>query len=172
MSIARRGGIGPDSRSSAVAVQVLHDDEVAAVDLGDVGDRDDVVVADPRRAARLAVKSADRLAVLGVAIEDDLDRDPLVEPDVVGLVDRAHPALADQPLDQIPAVELPADQRIRNALVDDRAAVDRAEPLALGVLAVTGAAARHGRATLPKDARQAIGSVPEVPLRGTVDSRQ
>ena len=53
-----------DDRAQVLAVDVLHRDEVLAVDLTDVEDLDDVRVRERRRDARLVQEHLDERAVL------------------------------------------------------------------------------------------------------------
>ena len=71
-----------------------------------VGDVDDVRVADLRRGARLAAEALDEVGHPAVARVQDLERDPLADLDVLGEVDLAHAALADQLDRPVAAVDL------------------------------------------------------------------
>jgi hypothetical protein len=86
-----------DHRAQLDALEVLHHEVRRAVGGGaGVGDVDDVRVADLRRGARLAPEPLDQVRHAAVARVQDLERDPLADVDVLGEVDLAHAALADQ----------------------------------------------------------------------------
>ena len=85
-----------------VAMEEFHDEVGEAVIVAVVADLDDVVVADFGRELGL-------LHELAVG-EADLDRDGAVELLVDAPVDDAKAAAIDELVEQIPAVELPADQ--------------------------------------------------------------
>ena len=79
-----------------LALEELHHDERAAVVGGaEVGDVDDVLVADRRRELRLLLEARDDRLALRVLLEQHLHRDALADQRVRRLVDRAHAALAD-----------------------------------------------------------------------------
>ena len=77
-------------------VEVLHH-EVGAAVLGraEVGDVDDVRVADARGGARLAPEPLDQILLRRVGRVQDLDRDALADLDVLAGVDGPHAAFAD-----------------------------------------------------------------------------
>ena len=75
-----------------------------------VGDVDDVRVADLRCRARLAAEPLDEIRHARVARVQDLERDALADLDVLGEVDLAHAALADQLDHAVAAVDLGADE--------------------------------------------------------------
>ena len=68
-----------DDGAEVLAVDVLHRDEVRAVDLPDVEDLDDVRVRERRRDARLVEQHLDERAVLVHRRQDALDDDQLLE---------------------------------------------------------------------------------------------
>ena len=90
------------------AVEVLHH-EVGAALLGraEVGDVDDVRVADARRRPRLAPEALDQVLLRRVREVQDLDRDDLADLDVLAGVDRPHAPLADLAQDAVAAVDDP-----------------------------------------------------------------
>ena len=67
----------------------------AVLGRAEVGDVDDVRVADARRRARLAPEALDQVLLPSSTRVQDLDRDALADLDVLGGVDHAHAALAD-----------------------------------------------------------------------------
>ena len=89
------------------ALEQLHRDEVVAVLCSDVVDRADVRVVQDRGRARLALESLDGLRPVEHLLGDELQGDVTAEPDVLGLVDDAHAALAEH---------------LENAVVGDRLA--------------------------------------------------
>ena len=96
-----------------LTVEKLHRDEHQPLRrLPEVGDVDDVLVADPRRALRLLQEPLDQVGPPRQILEQDLERHPLLDERVLGLVDGAHPALADLADDSIPIRQHLADQRI------------------------------------------------------------
>ncbi len=74
---------------------VLHDDEVRAVRLPPVVDRDDVRMGETGRVGGLAPEAFDELVVVRVALVEDLDGDAPAELLVLGEVDVRHAAAAD-----------------------------------------------------------------------------
>ena len=67
-----------------------------AVDLAEAVDGDDVRVVDPGGGLRFAAKALLEDLVLGHVVWQDLERDDAVGPGVVGLIDLAHSAPAQQ----------------------------------------------------------------------------
>jgi hypothetical protein len=102
-----------------LALEELHHHERPAVAGGaEVGDVDDVLVADRGGEPRLLLEPRDDLILARVLVEQDLDRDALADQRVGGLVDRAHAALADLARDVVAAEQGLADQLVLLALVD------------------------------------------------------
>ena len=95
-----------------VSFDVLHDEEVVAVDLAGIDRIDDVIVRQPRGDLGLALEPLDEFLVLGQGIEQDLDGDDAVDAHLLGLVDHAHRALADL-LDHLIAGDLELLRRSR-----------------------------------------------------------
>ena len=81
--------------------------------LAAVVDRDHVRVRQRGRALRLPVEALDELLVAGVALVQDLDRDPPPEHLVLGEVDVGHPAASDPLQDPVAPVEERVDQGVR-----------------------------------------------------------
>ncbi len=95
-----------DHHAELNALEVLHDEVHGAVGRGaGVGDVDDVRVADLGGGARLAPEPLDQVGHPAVARVQHLDRDPLADLDVLGEVDLAHPALADQLVDAVAPID-------------------------------------------------------------------
>ena len=83
------------------ALDVLHDDEVGAVELAAVEDRDDIRVREPRGMRRLAPEALDELLVVRVPRVQHLDRDSAAELLVLGEVDVGHAAAAELARDAV-----------------------------------------------------------------------
>ena len=83
------------------AVDQLHRQEHAAVVLADVVDAADVAVRHLARDAHLVVELGEPLRILGNGRRQELQRDGLAEPQILGTVDLAHAATADQPEDAV-----------------------------------------------------------------------
>jgi len=86
---------GLDHPLDAGALDVLHDEVVVAVLLGDGVDLDDVRVGQGGGAPRLAHETLDVLVVGLEVLAENLDGDEAVERLFVGLVDHAHAAAAE-----------------------------------------------------------------------------
>ena len=104
-------------RGEVLAVDVLHAQEVLAFDLVDVVDAADVRVRDLPREADLGVEAREEPGVGGDRLREELQGDGLAELQVVGAVDLAHPAAAEEADDPV----APADHRSRR----EGAEVDR-----------------------------------------------
>ena len=72
-----------DHRLQVLAGDVLEDDELAALPLAAVDDRDDVRMREPCDRPRLAAEALDVLGVARVVLVEDLDRDAALEHGVV-----------------------------------------------------------------------------------------
>src|SRR5690606_22826759 len=95
-------------------IEVLHHEiERTVLELAEVEDADDVVVADAGRGLRLASEALDDARVVGVMRVQDLDRDLVADEEVARRVDRAHPALADLVEDFVAVLEHSTDEWIR-----------------------------------------------------------
>jgi len=105
-------------------VEVLHD-EVEDPVLGppEVDDRDARRVVEAARRAGLVVEARDRLVVREEVRVNHLHRDGAAEHRLLGAVDLAHAADADQLLQQVGAPDGAAEQRVGPGLVHARAAV-------------------------------------------------
>ena len=87
------------------SLDVLHDDEVRAVGLAAVEDRDDVRMREPGRVRRLAAEALDELLVVRVARVEHLDGDPAAELLVLREVDVGHAAAAELARDAVAPCE-------------------------------------------------------------------
>ena len=110
----RRSGFLPQHVSKRASVQELHHEirELPSLVRADaeVGDVDDVRVAQAAAGAGFAAKAFEVLGRAGQGRRDDLQRDHPVGAEVQGAVDRAHPSPAEKLLDSILAVDDLADQ--------------------------------------------------------------
>ena len=94
------------SDDEILAVDVLHREEQQAVGLADVVDAADVADARPgARVAHFVVELREARRVVSQVVGQELQRDRLTEPEIVGAVDLAHAAAAEQPDDAVAAVE-------------------------------------------------------------------
>ena len=86
-----------------LAVDVLHDDEVAArlVVEAEVEDLHDVRVHEPRGGERLAPEARDEARVLGEVLGEQLDRDVALQPRVERELDGRHAADAEAALEPV-----------------------------------------------------------------------
>ena len=92
-------------------LDVAHGDEEEVLGRPGLVDRDDVRMVDRRGQLRLAQEAVTERFVLGEAGGKQLERDLPLEPQILGQVDDAHAAPAQQRLDPI-AGELGADPRV------------------------------------------------------------
>ena len=92
-------------------LDVAHGDEEDVLGRPGLVDRDDVRMVDRRGQLRLAQEAVTERLVLGEARSQQLERDLPLEPQILGQVDDAHAAQAQQRLDPI-AGELGADPRV------------------------------------------------------------
>ena len=90
-----------DQAADGLALDVLHDQEVAAVGLAEVVDPDEVLVLELGADPRLALEPRDRPRVVHPLGRQDLQRHEAAQPRVAGQVDPAHPAVADQVQQQV-----------------------------------------------------------------------
>ena len=97
--------VGPEDVGQALAVDVLHHDEVGAALATPVVDADDVRVVEVRRGLGLTAEPLHEARVGGVLGEQHLDRDPAVEQPVVGEEDVGHAAPTEAVLDLVAVVE-------------------------------------------------------------------
>ena len=96
-----------------LAAQELHDEvELAVLRLAEVDDADGVRVIEPARRARLGDEARRRVLFADEVRVDDLDRDRAPEVRLLGAVDAAHPADADEIEDHVAARQRAADERI------------------------------------------------------------
>ena len=80
----------------------LHGQEVASVGLADVPDPTDVRVRDLARDSDLVEQTLEPVGVLTQLRRQELERDDLVELEVMGAVDLTHPAAPGETLDAVP----------------------------------------------------------------------
>ena len=84
-----------DALPQRAPLEQLHHDERPALVLVDVVDGADVRMVQRRRRAGFAAEALERLAILRRRVRQELEGDETAEPQVFGLVDDAHPALAE-----------------------------------------------------------------------------
>ena len=115
-----------EQRRQVRSLHVRHRDVRGAVDLAEIVDANHVLVRDLAREEKLTLEAAlerlGGLGVVGVWRPDDLHGDCDLEHLVPGLIDRAHPAGAEQPDDVIPGAEIVADGERTAACESPRAA--------------------------------------------------
>ena len=123
-----RAGRVADDVAQRAAVDVLHDDEVRAVLLAPVVDRDDVGVVQVGRGLRLAPEPLDERRVAGELGREHLERDRAVEQLVAGQVHLGHAAPGDARDDLVAVGEdgrrgwvMSSRQRYPSGLVGTRA---------------------------------------------------
>jgi hypothetical protein len=92
-------------------LDVAHGDEEDVLGRPGLVDRDDVRMVDRRGQLRLAQEAVAERFVLGQAGSQQLQRDSPLEPQILGQVDDAHAAQAEQGIDPV-AGELGADPRV------------------------------------------------------------
>ena len=102
-----------------LALDVLHDDERAAVGVADLVDLADERMVKRRGGERFAPQALTRDEVLLVVRMEPLDRDAPFEPDVVGEKDLPHPAGAERGVDAVPAGKQIGHLRSRDGM-DER----------------------------------------------------
>ena len=112
-----------ERRREILAVDVLHREIQIALDLADVVDATDVGMRDLPRRPDLVVKLREPARVGREILRQEFQRHGLAEAQIVGAVDLAHPAAAEQSDHAVPAVEHGAR---RESPVIDRAR--RAQP--------------------------------------------
>ena len=110
--VAERAG-GVDQPAEVGAVGVVHRQvQQPLAGLAEVDDADDVGVRQPAGGLGLAREPGDHLGVVGHVAVQDLDREPPAHADVLGPVDPAHAALAEELLDAVALGQDVADQRV------------------------------------------------------------
>ena len=107
----------PQQRGEVLPVDELHRQEVLALGLADVPHAADGRMRDLAGHAHLAVQSLEPLGVAFERARQELERDGLLELQVVGPVDLAHPATAEQADDAVAAGQ---DRPRREAFARDR----------------------------------------------------
>jgi hypothetical protein len=105
-----------EPRGQALAIEMLHRDvEQAVLGTAEVEQTHHVRALDSARCMRLALEARDRGGVSRELATQDLQRDPPLHHQVIGRVDGAHPAFAEQLGDAEPPGHHRAEQG-----VDDR----------------------------------------------------
>ncbi len=103
--LQRRSPEPAQDGAQVLAVDVLHRQEELAVGLADVVHATDVGVRDLPRHANLVAQACQRRRIVGEMGGQELQRDRLAELQVVGAVDLAHAAPAEQPDDAVALAE-------------------------------------------------------------------
>jgi len=96
----------------ALALDVLHGEELDPLRLPEVEDADHVLVRDLPREEQLLLEAGQGLGALRRVEADGLERDELVELAVAGLVDATHAALAEDRHDLVPVREDAAEGQL------------------------------------------------------------
>ena len=94
--VLRDAADAAEQRREVFAVHVLHREEAAAVRLAEVVQAADVLVRHLARHAQLVVKLREPAVVVGGAAGQELQRDRLIEGEVVGAIHFSHAAAAEQ----------------------------------------------------------------------------
>ncbi len=100
-----------DRLGQGATAQILHHQERAPALVAEVEDVDDVRVSDGRRRARLTDEALDRGRVVGGRGVQELDGDEAPQHLVGGLVDRAHPPVAEEANHVVALLDRGADER-------------------------------------------------------------
>ena len=99
--VMRQPADSPQQRRQVLAVDVLHRQEGMPVDLADVVDAADVRVRHFARHPHLGAEPLDPLGPFGDLVRQELERDLLLEHEIVGAIDLAHAAAPEQAGDAI-----------------------------------------------------------------------
>ena len=102
-TILRKPADAPEQRSQIVAVDVLHREEAPTVGFAQVVETTHVLMRDLPRDPQLVVELREPRRVAARGVREELQRDRLVEREVVRAVDLTHPAAADQRDNTVPA---------------------------------------------------------------------
>src|SRR4029079_1175394 len=94
--VRREDAEAAEQRREILAVDILHGQEAAAVGVAQVVEAADVLVGDLAGDAQLVVELGEARGVGGGPLGQELERNRLVEGEVVGAVDLAHAAAAEQ----------------------------------------------------------------------------
>ncbi|MFO0652620.1 MAG: hypothetical protein U0326_40770 [Polyangiales bacterium] len=113
-----RGPRAGDLLEVAAVEELQHHEDRPVGEAAHVGHLDDVAVVDGRRRHRLAAKAPHDVGPRGEVGVEALDRDAAADELVLGLVDLAHPAFAEDAHDAIPLREQGADARIHSRRVE------------------------------------------------------
>jgi len=148
------GALSGEDVGKVFPLEILHD-EIArsARGFAEVGDVDDVLVTDPRRALGFLTEARDDLGAPRQVLPEHLDRDALVDIAMEALVHESHAALADAASDHVPPSQHRSDVRVigvERALAHlgrghQTSGIDRAEHLSTTVIDSTGGTYLHHR---------------------------
>jgi hypothetical protein len=103
--VVRQPADPAQQRRQVLPVDELHGEERVAAGLADVVDAADVGMRDIPRHPHLGPESFDAIGVRRDGVGQELERDRLAEHQVLGAIDVAHPAAADERDDAIPRGE-------------------------------------------------------------------
>ena len=93
--IFERHGAASDAFFKRLAVEILHDDEGAAVFFADIVNRADIRMIERRRRLRFTAESLEGLAILGHFLRQEFQSYRAVQAGVFGFVDDAHASAAE-----------------------------------------------------------------------------
>ena len=100
--LERKGAVGVEATSKVLSFEQLHDDVSNPVcRLIEIEGLYDVLVADGAGDFGLALKSLENFELRGEVSMNELDGEAPRQPEVRRLVDRAHPAFADEAFDPV-----------------------------------------------------------------------
>jgi len=99
--VLREASDAAQERSEVLAIDILHADEGHPVRLADVEDAADVGMRDLARDAHLAMETRECDAIQHELFRQEFQGDVLVEFQVFGAIDLAHPAASDERDDAI-----------------------------------------------------------------------
>jgi hypothetical protein len=94
--VFRKPADAAEQRAQILAVHILHGQEAAAVGVAEVVEAADVLVRHLSRDAQLVVELCETAVVRSDALVQELQRDRLIEGEVVGSIDLAHAAASEQ----------------------------------------------------------------------------
>ena len=103
--VAAEAAAAADEVLERLALHVLHDDVVRAVDLAPVVDADEVLLVEAGRRLGLAAEALDEGRVVEVALEQHLERDVPAEGEVLAQIDVGHAAAAELAHHAVPAAD-------------------------------------------------------------------
>ena len=103
--VAAQAAAAADEVLERLALHVLHDDVVRAVDLAPVVDADEVLLVEAGRGLGLAAEALDEGGVVQVPLQQHLDGDVAAEREVLAQIHVGHAAAADLAHHAVPAAD-------------------------------------------------------------------